>query len=110
MFSPGAETLSLRGFFWHSFGTMVPPEDMLTMENADQELVAQARRGDRDAFGRIVTRYQALICALAYNATGSLAQSEDLAQEAFVVAWKQLPALHEPEKLRSWLCGIVRNL
>jgi DNA-directed RNA polymerase specialized sigma24 family protein len=47
---------------------------------------------------------------LAYNATGSLAQSEDLAQEAFVIAWKQLPALREPEKLRSWLCGIVRNL
>lgn len=39
-----------------------------------------------------------------------MAQSEDLAQEAFVIAWKQLPALHEPDKLRTWLCGIVRNL
>lgn len=89
---------------------MMPSVKMLPLEHADAELVAQARRGDRDAFGRIVARYQALVCALAYNATGSLAQSEDLAQESFVVAWKQLPALREPEKLRSWLCGIVRNL
>ena len=88
----------------------MPSVEMLPLEPADAELVAQARRGDRDAFGRIVARYQALICALAYNATGSLAQSEDLAQESFIVAWKQLPALREPEKLRSWLCGIVRNL
>ena len=89
---------------------MMPSVKTLPPEQADAELVAQARRGDRDAFGRIVSRYQALVCALAYNATGSLAQSEDLAQESFVVAWKQLPALCEPEKLRSWLCGIVRNL
>src|SRR5476649_1475015 len=89
---------------------MMPSAKMPPLEHADAELVAQARHGDRDAFGRIVARYQALICALAYNATGSLTQSEDLAQESFVIAWKQLPALREPEKLRSWLCGIVRNL
>jgi RNA polymerase sigma factor (sigma-70 family) len=95
--------------FWHLYGSMIPFEEMSPLD-ADAELVARTRRGDGDAFGRIVSRYQALVCALAYNATGSLAQSEDLAQEAFVVAWKQLPALREPEKLRSWLCGIVRNL
>ena len=102
--------MSQRGLFWHSLGTMIPSEEVLPLENADAELVAQVRLGDRDAFGQIVARYQALICALAYNATGSVAQSEDLAQEAFVVAWKQLSALREPEKLRTWLCGIVRNL
>jgi RNA polymerase sigma factor (sigma-70 family) len=89
---------------------MMPSAKVPRFEHDDAELVAQARRGDRDAFGRIVARYQALICALAYNATGNLVQSEDLAQESFVTAWKQLPALREPERLRSWLCGIVRNL
>jgi RNA polymerase sigma factor (sigma-70 family) len=48
--------------------------------------------------------------ALAYSATGNLSQSEDLAQETFVTAWKQLRNLREPEKLRSWLCRIARNL
>jgi RNA polymerase sigma factor (sigma-70 family) len=77
---------------------------------SDSELVAQSLAGDRDAYGRIVTRYQTLICSIAYSATGSLSQSEDLAQETFVTAWKQLADLREPEKLRAWLCRISRNL
>jgi RNA polymerase sigma factor (sigma-70 family) len=77
---------------------------------SDSELVTLSLAGDRDAFGRIVARYQTLLCSLAYSATGSLSQSEDLAQETFVAAWKQLAALREPEKLRSWLCRISRNL
>src|SRR5436309_12020435 len=77
---------------------------------SDFELVTQSLAGNRDAFGRIVARYQSLICSLAYSATGSLSQSEDLAQDTFVTAWKQLRDLREPEKLRAWLCGIARNL
>src|SRR5215468_12579673 len=77
---------------------------------SDSELVARSLAGDRDAFGRIVMRYQTLLCSLAYSATGSLSQSEDLAQETFVTAWRQLADLREPEKLRSWLCRISRNL
>jgi DNA-directed RNA polymerase specialized sigma24 family protein len=67
---------------------------------SDSELVALSLSGDRDAFGRIVTHYQTLLCSLAYRATGSLSQSEDLAQETFVTAWKQLPDLRKPKKLR----------
>ena len=75
---------------------------------SDAELVAACLAGDRQAFGRIVERYQRLLCSLAYSATGQLAQSEDLAQDAFIDAWRQLRDLREPEKLRSWLCGILR--
>jgi RNA polymerase sigma factor (sigma-70 family) len=83
---------------------------MPELEQTDAELVTKSLAGNRNAFGQIVTRYQTLICSLAYSATGSLTQSEDLSQETFVAAWQQLPALREPGKLRSWLCGIVRNL
>jgi RNA polymerase sigma factor (sigma-70 family) len=76
----------------------------------DAQLVAASISGNRDAFGQIVTRYQSLVCSLAYSATGSLGQSEDLAQETFITAWKQMGQLREPAKLRSWLCGIARNL
>src|SRR3954470_12682687 len=76
----------------------------------DSDLVGASLSGNRDAFGHIVSRYQSLICSLAYSATGSLSQSEDLAQDTFVTAWKQLRDLREPEKLRAWLCGIARNL
>lgn len=75
---------------------------------SDAELVAATLAGDRRAFGQIVERYQRLLCSLAYSATGQLSQSEDLAQDAFIDAWRQLATLREPEKLRSWLCGILR--
>lgn len=77
---------------------------------SDTDLVAKSLSGNRDAFGQIVSRYQNLVCSLAYSATGNLTQSEDLAQETFFAAWKQLGELREPAKLRAWLCGIARNL
>ena len=80
------------------------------MELNDTELVSQSLSGNREAFGRIVEQYQSLICSIAYSATGSLCQSEDFAQETFVIAWKELPRLREPTKLRSWLCSIARSV
>ncbi len=78
--------------------------------SADAELVAQSLNGSREAFARIVARYQSLVCSIGYSATGSLSGSEDLAQETFLSAWRQLRDLREPARLRAWLCGIARNL
>jgi RNA polymerase sigma factor (sigma-70 family) len=75
----------------------------------DAELVGETLSGDRDAFGQIVSRYQSLVCSLAYSATGNLGQSEDLAQETFITAWTHLGHLRERDKLCAWLCGIARN-
>jgi RNA polymerase sigma factor (sigma-70 family) len=76
----------------------------------DRELIDASRRGERAAFGQLVERYQALVCAVSYTATGDQALSEDVAQETFLAAWRQLGPLHSPAKLRPWLCGIARNL
>lgn len=76
----------------------------------DAELVEQSLAGDRQAFGRIVARYQSLVCALAYSATGSRSHSEDLAQETFITAWRKLRDLREPGRLCAWICGIARNI
>ena len=81
-----------------------------TAAHSDAQLVERSLTGDRDAFARIVERYQSLVCSITYNATGSLSMSEDLAQETFFAAWKQLSTLREPSLLRSWLCGITRFL
>jgi RNA polymerase sigma factor (sigma-70 family) len=82
---------------------------MIGTDCDDASLVTASLAGDRDAFGEIVSRYQSLVCSVAYSATGSLSQSEDLAQETFLRAWKHLRELREPARLRSWLCGIARN-
>jgi len=84
-------------------------EAMRRMETTDADLVAESLDGSRDAFRQIVERYQTLICSLAYSATGNVSQSEDVAQETFLTAWTDLRSLREPDKLRAWLCGIVRN-
>ena len=89
---------------------MMTSEAMQTAGFNDAELVAESLAGNRDAFRRIVERYQTLISSLAYCATGNVSQSEDLAQETFVSAWKQLADLREPAKLRPWLCSITRFL
>src|ERR1035437_6510100 len=91
-------------------GDMMTTQTMPAIANSDEQLVEWSLTGDRDAFRKIVERYQSLVCSITYNATGSLTLSEDLAQETFVAAWKQLPELREPSQLRAWLCGITRFL
>ncbi|MBI2517659.1 MAG: sigma-70 family RNA polymerase sigma factor [Opitutae bacterium] len=75
---------------------------------SDADLVAAYLGGNRSAFEQIVERYQRLLCSLAYSALGDVGASEDVAQETFVTAWLKLGELREPEKLRSWLCAILR--
>lgn len=86
-----------------------PESFPLAAASSDADLVTACLDGDRNAFAHIVDRYKRLLCSLAYAAVGDVSESEDIAQDAFVEAWKHLRDLREPEKLRSWLCGIVRH-
>jgi RNA polymerase sigma factor (sigma-70 family) len=76
----------------------------------DTELVEASRRGERSAFGQLVERYQGVVCAVTYSGTRNRALSEDVAQDTFVAAWRQLGQLRDVGQLRAWLCGIARNL
>ena len=74
------------------------------------ELLKASLRGQTPAFEVIVQKYQSLICAITYSATGSVDKSEELAQEAFVKCWKNLDQLKDLTKFRAWLCSIVRHV
>lgn len=76
----------------------------------DSELVLASQRGETAAFGALIERYQGVVCAVTYSRTGDRSLSEDVAQETFIAAWRQLDRLRDSVKLRSWLCGIARNL
>src|SRR5688572_25884463 len=76
----------------------------------DAKLVALALAGDARAFGALVTAYRDLAVSVAYAATGDVGLAEDLAQEAFVVAWRRLGSLAQRERFAPWLCGIVRHV
>jgi RNA polymerase sigma factor (sigma-70 family) len=76
----------------------------------DADLWELVRQGSVPAFEVLVRRRQSLVCAVAYNACGDLATSEDVAQETSSLAWQHRAELKEPRLLRAWLCGIARNL
>ncbi len=65
---------------------------------------------DKAAFEEVVAKYQSLVAAVAYSATGNFSLSEEVTQEAFWQAWRQRFQLREQERLAAWLCGIARNL
>ena len=79
---------------------MTPTTSM--REEIDAELVARVREGDVSAFEMIVERYRAVLIARSYALLGSLADAEDVAQEAFVQAFFHLDELREPRTLLAW--------
>ena len=82
----------------------------LSVAATDSELWSRVTVGDRDAFAKLVDRHQNLLCSLAYSGCGDFALAEEIAQEAFIHAWRRPEQLREPSRLRAWLCGMVRNL
>jgi RNA polymerase sigma factor (sigma-70 family) len=76
----------------------------------DAELVARCRRRDADAFGMLVERHQRLVFGVALARCQDPALAEDLAQEAFVAAWRGLDGLRDVDRVGSWVAGIARNL
>jgi len=79
-------------------------------EHSDAQLVARAREGDLSAFEMIVDRHRAALVALAAGRLGSLADAEDVAQEAFVQAFFRLHQLRKPEALLGWLRRLTERL
>jgi RNA polymerase sigma factor (sigma-70 family) len=65
--------------------------------------------GSREAFAALVGHYQGLVSATTLSIIGDFKQSEDIAQETFLIAWNQLSELSDPAKFPAWLCGIARN-
>ena len=78
--------------------------------SSDAALVGLASQGNRRAFSWLVSRHQSAVSAVAYGICGDFAWSEDLAQESFITAWKQLNQLKDPSSFRAWVCGISRML
>lgn len=89
---------------------MKSPGPIVPRAATDAELIQLCGQGDEDAYGQIVERYQSLVCSVAYNRCGNLAQSEDLAQDAFILGWQKLADLKDVSKFKAWICTIARNL
>jgi RNA polymerase sigma-70 factor (ECF subfamily) len=76
----------------------------------DAELVARTLAGDREAFGRLYDRHARLVRAVALGAGRDAATVQDLTQECFLRAYRNLPSLREPGSFGPWVVGIARQL
>ena len=75
----------------------------------DADLVARAREGDQAAFGELVRRHQAAVQRAALAASGSPADADDIAQDAFVLAFRRLKSFRGESSFKTWVLTIAWN-
>lgn len=80
------------------------------VEDDEAALIEAARRGDRDAYGRLVRAHLPRALAVAHGIVRNRADSEDLAQDAFVRAYAHLGQFRTGAPFAPWLFRIVTNL
>jgi RNA polymerase sigma-70 factor (ECF subfamily) len=72
-------------------------------------LVDAARNGSNDAFGELVDRYRAPVVRLAYSLTHDRDEAKDIAQDAFLRAFRRLGSFRPDRPFSRWLFVIARN-
>jgi RNA polymerase sigma-70 factor (ECF subfamily) len=75
----------------------------------EQQLIARAQQGDRQAFGDLVMHYQNGVTNIAYRMLGDPALAEDIAQETFIKAWRHLKRYNPEHPFHAWLYRIAVN-
>jgi RNA polymerase sigma-70 factor (ECF subfamily) len=81
---------------------MAPPDEL--------NWIQKSLAGDTEACAALVKEHQKMVHAVAFRMTGSLADAEDLTQETFLRAFRQLGSFREESKFSTWLCQIAVNL
>ena len=81
----------------------------MSLAGAELELLEAARRGDEDAYARLIGPHRAQLHAHCYRMLASAPDAEDALQEALLGAWRGLPRFEGRSSLRSWLYTIATN-
>ncbi len=83
--------------------------DRIAIAPGDEVAIDQAKRGDRDAFRVLVERHARPVFRLAFRMTGSETDAEDMVQETFLKAWKQIGRFDGRAAFATWLHRICAN-
>lgn len=78
-------------------------------EISNAELVRKSQFGDKAAFEQLVIRHQELVFSLAYKLTGNREMANDVAQEAFIRAWKAIEKFRGDSTFSTWIYRITVN-
>lgn len=77
--------------------------------DTDQALVERVQKGDRQAFDLLVQKYQHKIVNLVSRYVKDHSEAQDVAQEAFIKAWRALPRFRGDSAFYTWLYRIAIN-
>jgi RNA polymerase sigma-70 factor (ECF subfamily) len=80
-----------------------------TSSPQDATLVAQALKGDQDAYGLLVQRHSRSLFALAYRVTGNQDDADEVVQETFLKAYRSLARFEQRSNFGTWLYRIAMN-
>lgn len=83
--------------------------DSIQIEQDDRLAIGKAQRGDRDAFRLLVERHSRPVFRLAFRMTGNEIDAEDMVQETFLKAWKQIGKFDGRASFGTWLHRICAN-
>jgi RNA polymerase sigma-70 factor (ECF subfamily) len=75
----------------------------------ERALVELARDGDEEAFASLIRMAGDRLMAVAFRILRDIDRAEDAVQQAIVTAWRELPALRDPERFDGWLYRILVN-
>ena len=78
--------------------------------SSELDLIASARKGDRQAFSELVKIHRDGVVNVVYRMCGDPELAEEAAQEAFIRAWKNLSKYQEQYLFRNWLYRIAMNV
>ncbi len=79
------------------------------MQDGDHGALERARAGDTEAFRWLVERHSRYLYGVAYRLTGSVADAEDVVQDAWLKAHRQLARFEARADIRTWLHRITVN-
>ena len=80
------------------------------MENSDAEIIGRCLKGEREAFGALVERYEGIVYASAFAHLKNAEDARDIAQEVFVRAYSSLASLKKQSRFEAWLAKITNRL
>ena len=81
----------------------------MTTEESDLVLVKRVQRGDKTAFDLLVRKYQHKVVKLVLRYVRNPAEAEDIAQEAFIKAYRALPQFRGDSAFYTWMYRIAIN-
>ncbi len=86
------------------------PQESPSSPTSDRQLVQEAKEGRRESFDQLVLRYQRMVYAIIRRMVSDHDDADDLAQEAFLAAYRAMERIDEQQSFKAYISRIAINL